>query len=194
MQLQDQGAAKYGANAVLASSADAGWQRMLAEHRHHPKAEIASFRPQHLEIVIATGCHPNCVASRTGDRIRQHTRVEAGTIWFCPIGVHEQDIVLSDWHEALHLYLPTDRFAELSDARAGAGCRPESVPYLGGFFDEQIRRIGSGLLGQMRAPSAAGAVRVDTLALELTARVVDAYSADARGSSANDTEVKGFDS
>lgn len=186
MQLQDQGAAKYGANALLASSVAAGWQRMMAEHRHHPKAEIESFRPQHLEIVIATGCHRDCVASRTGDRIRQHTRVEPGTIWFCPVGVHEEDIILSDWHEALHLYLPTERFAELSAARGGASHRPESLPYLGGFFDEQIRRIGSGLLGQMQAPSAAGAVRIDTLALELTARVVDSYSADARRTGASE--------
>jgi AraC family transcriptional regulator len=188
MQLRDQGAAKYGANAVLASSAATGWQRMVAEHRHHSKAEIDSFRPQHLEIVIATGCHQNCVASRTGDRIRQHTRVEPGTIWFCPVGVHEENIILSNWHEALHLYLPTERFAELSDARGGGGYRPESVPYLGGFFDEQIRRIGSGLLGQMRAPSAAGAARIDTLALELTARVVDSYSTDARATSANERQ------
>jgi len=190
MQLQDQGIAKYGANALLASSAAAGWQRMMAEHRHHPKAEIESFQPQHLEIVIATGCHPDCVASRTGDRIRQHTRVEPGTIWFCPVGVHEEDIVLSDWHEALHLYLPADRFAELSDARGGARHRPEGVPYLGGFFDEQIRRIGNGLLGQMHAPSAAGAVRIDTLTLELTARVVDFYSVDARATSTNEKQLQ----
>ena len=190
MQAQDQGAAKYGDNAVLASSASVGWRQMVAEHRRHPKAEIESFRPQNLEIVIATGCHPNCTATRTGDRIRQNTRVEPGTIWFCPVGVHEEDIILSHWHEALHLYLPKERFAELSNARAGAGYRAEAVPYLGGFFDEQIRRIGSGLLGQMRSPSAGGAVRIDTLALELTARVVDSYSGDARRVSAYEKQYR----
>ncbi len=180
MQLQEQGAAKYGANDLLASSAEVGWRGMAAEHRHHPKGEVASFQPQNLEIVIATGCHRDCVASRTGDRIRQHTRVEPGTIWFCPVGVQEEDIVLSEWHEALHLYLPTARFAELSRDRGGAACRPEAVPYLGGFFDERIRRIGRGLLAHLEAPDAAGSLLIDTLALELTACVVDAYSADER--------------
>lgn len=180
MQLQEQGAAKYGANDVLASSAANGWRGMAAEHRHHPKGELDSFQPQHLEIVIATGCHQNCIASRTGDRIRQHTQVEPGTIWFCPVGVQEEDIVLSEWHEALHLYLPPARFAELSDERGGAAYRPEAVPYLGGFYDDRIRRIGGALLGHLQAPSAAGSVLIDTLSLELTARVVDAYSADAQ--------------
>jgi AraC family transcriptional regulator len=179
MQPQEQGAAKYGDRDLLASSAARGWRGMVAEHRHHPRGEVASFQPQHLEIVIATGCHHDCIASRTGDRIRQHTQVEPGTIWFCPVGVQEEDIVLSEWHEALHLYIPTARFAELSQDRGGAACRPEAVPYLGGFYDERIRRIGSGLLAHLRAPGAAGALLTDTLALELTACVVDAYSADA---------------
>ena len=152
MQPQEQGAAKYGDRDLLASSAARGWRGMVAEHRHHPRGEVASFQPQHLEIVIATGCHRDCVASRTGDRIRQHTQVEPGTIWFCPVGVQEEDIVLSEWHEALHLYIPTARFAELSQDRGGAACRPEAVPYLGGFYDERIRRIGSGLLAHLRAP------------------------------------------
>jgi AraC family transcriptional regulator len=184
MQLQEQGKAKYGANDLLVSSAGKGWSGMAAEHRHHPKGEVASFRPQHLEIVIATGCHRTCIASRTGDNIRQHTRVEPGTIWFCPVGVEEKDIVLSEWHEALHLYLPPARFAELSEERGGSIHRPEAVPYLGGFFDERIRRIGSGLLGHLQAPSAVGSVLIDTLSLELTASVVDAYSADAHGADA----------
>ncbi len=180
MQLQQQGAAKYGANDVLASSIANGWSGMVAEHRHHAKGEIGSFQPQNLEIVIATSCHQGCIASRTGDRIRQHTRVEPGTIWFCPVGVQEEDIVLTEWHKALHLYLPRTRFAELSEVRGGAIHRPEAVPYLGGFYDEQIRRISNGILGHLQAPGAAASVLVDTLSLQLTARVVDGYSADTR--------------
>lgn len=186
MELQKQGAAKYGANDLLASSVAAGWSGMAAEHRHHPKGEVGSFQPQHLEIGIATGCHDGCVVSRTGDRLRQHTRVEPGTIWFCPAGVQEEDIVLSEWHEALHLYLPPARFAELSAERGGALYRPEAVPYLGGFYDERIRRIGNGLLAHLQAPGAAGAVLIDTLSLDLTACIVDSYSPDAHRAPAND--------
>ena len=180
MQLQVQGHAKYGAKDLLASSDANGWLGMAAEHRHHPMGEIGSFQPQNLEIVIATGCHQNCIASRTGDRIRQHTQVEQGTIWFCPVGVQEEDIVLSEWHDALHLYIPTARFADLSEERGGAPSRPEAVPYLGGFFNERIRRIGSNILDHLHRPSAAGSVLVDTLSLELTACVVDTYSADTQ--------------
>ena len=180
MQLHEQGEAKYGANDLLASSIANGWSGIVAEHRHHPKGEVDSFQPQNLEIVIATSCHQDCIASRTGDRIRQHTQVEPGTIWFCPVGVQEEDIVLAEWHEALHLYLPRTRFAELSMERGGALYRPEAVPYLGGFYDERIRRIGNGILGHLQAPSAAASVLIDTLSLELTASVVDGYSPDAR--------------
>ncbi len=62
----------------------------------------------------------------------------------------------------------------------GAACRPEAVPYLGGFYDEQIRRIGNGLLGHLEAPPQPVPLCTDTLSLELTACVVDAYSVDAR--------------
>lgn len=180
MQLEDQGGAKYGARDILASSAAREWRGLAVDHRHHPKGEVGSFQPLHLEIAIATGCDPDCVVSRTGDRIRQHTRVEPGTLWFCPAGVQEDDIVLSEWHDALHIYLPPARFVDLSEVRGGAACRPEAVPYLGGFYDERLRRIGAGLLRELHAPSAAGSVLIDTLSTELTACVVDSYSADAR--------------
>lgn len=182
MHPQDQGEAKYGANDLLVSSAASGWQGIAADHRHHPKGEVASFQPQNLEVAIATACKPDCVVSRTGDRVRQHTRVEPGTIWFCPAGVQEEDIIVSEWHDALHLYLPPARFAALSEERGGAALRPEAVPYLGGFYDERMRRIGSELLGHLRAPRSAGSVLIDTLSIELTACVVDTYSADARRS------------
>ena len=180
MQLQDQGGAKYGANDVLASSACAGWRGLAAEHRRHPRGEVPTFQPMHLEIAIATGCHPDCVVSRTGDRIRQHTRVEAGTLWFCPVGVLEEDIVVSQWHDALHIYLPPERFSQLSAERGGAELRPEAVPYLGGFYNERIRRIGLALLAHLEAPGAGGTVLTDTLSIALTACVVDNYSSDTR--------------
>jgi AraC family transcriptional regulator len=176
MQLQEQGQIKYGDQDLLASSAVAGWRGIAADHRRHPRGEIASFQPEHLEIGIATACHPESIVSRTGDRIRQHTRVEPGTIWFCPTGVLEEDIVISEWHDVLHIYLPPERFAELSDARGGAAIRPEDVPYLGGIYDERIRRIAGRLAGHLHAPSAAASTLLTTLALELVACITDTYA------------------
>jgi AraC family transcriptional regulator len=188
VQLQAQGGAKYGSEDVLASSASSGWRGLAAEHRRHPRGEVPSFQPAHLEIAIATGCHRECIVSRTGERLRQHTRVEPGTIWFCPTGVFEEDIVVSEWHDALHIYLPPERFTQLSEERGGAAPRPEAVPYIGGLYNEKIRRIGTALLDHLQAPRAAGTVFMDTLSLELTACVVDNYSTDARMKADGNTE------
>jgi AraC family transcriptional regulator len=184
VKLQDPGGAKYGQDHLLASSVLSGWRGLTAEHRHHPQGEVPSFEPAQLEIAIATKCHPECIVSRTGDRLRQHTRVAPGTIWFCPAGVLEEDIVVSEWHDALHVYLPNERFAQLADERGGAASRPEAVPYVGGIFNEKILRIGRGLLDHLQAPGAAGRVLIDTLSIQLTASVIDNYSGDARKAAA----------
>ncbi|MEO7326715.1 MAG: AraC family transcriptional regulator [Dokdonella sp.] len=188
MPPQDYGHTKYGADGLLASSAEAGWQGIGAEHRHHARGELPSFQPLRMEIGIATASHRDCIVSRTGDRLRQHTRVKPGTIWLCPVGVLEEDIVISQWHEVLHLYVPTERFAQLSDARGGAAARPESVCYVGGIYHDRIRRLGIELIRHLQAPGAGGAVLTDVLSLELTACIVDNYSGDSRRQADGDGE------
>lgn len=188
MQLQDQGRTKYGAHDILACSKEAGWRALAVEHRHHPRGVITSFEPQNLEICIATDCHRDCAVSRTGDRVRQHTPVEPGTIWFCPAGVLEEDIEIKEWHDILHVFVPARRFTELSDACGGAAVRADGVPYLGGIYHERMRRIGDRLLGHLEAPHAAASVLVDTLAIELTACVVSTYSNTASTASSTDAE------
>ena len=176
MQLQEHGRIKYGAEDLLASSAGLGWRGIAAEHRRHPKGLLPTFQPQHMEIGIATASHPDCVVSRTGDRLRQHTRVEPGTIWLCPVGVLEEDIDISAWHDVLHVYMPPERFAQLSEVRGGAASRPDAVRYLGGIYDERVRRMGIGLLRELRAPSSAGTMLLDMLTLRLTEWLVDSHS------------------
>jgi AraC family transcriptional regulator len=191
MDLQEHGQTKYSGHAVLPGTAGA-WPGIVADIRRHPAGEIPDFRPQHMEIAIAVRCDPTCVVRRTGDGLRQATKVEPGTIWFCPVGVLEEDIRISAWHEVLHIYLPPDRFSLLSDMRGGAACRPESVPYLGGIYDERIRAFGRAVLGEIHAPSAAGSLLVDSLALSLTERVIDGYSSDGRSKGAG-THMYGLD-
>ena len=186
MQLREHGAIKYGGHEVLATSAATGWRGIAVEHRHHPRDVLPAFQLEHMEICIATGAHPDCVVSRTGDRLRQHTRVEPGTLWLCPVGVLEEDIVISEWHETLHVYVPPERFAELSETRGGAAARPGAVRYLGGIYDERIRRAGMQLLGELGTPGAASLLLVDTLSLRLTECIVDSYSSDGPGPGADD--------
>ncbi len=179
MQLGEHGAFKYGGDTDLfATSAAIGWRGLAVEHRRHPKSVIPSFKPQHMEVCIVTGSHPDCVISRTGDRIRQRSRVEPGSIWLCPVGVLEEDIEISAWHDTLQVYMPPERFARLSDDRGGAAARPEAVRYLGGVYDERIRRIGARLLAELCAPSAGGALLIDILALRLTEYLIDTHSSD----------------
>jgi AraC family transcriptional regulator len=178
MNLLDQGQLKYPIGDVLRSSAVCNWSGVAAEIRMHPACELPSITLEQMEIGIALRCHPQSVVSRKGNGLQQTAKVEPGTIWLCPAGVHEEDIRVSAWHEVLHLYLPVSRFDQLSEVRGGAPVRAQSVRYLGGVHDELIRQIGQTLVDEIREPSAAGHVLVDSLAISLVARLAHKYSSD----------------
>jgi AraC family transcriptional regulator len=178
MSLLDHGVQKYPIGDLLTSSAACDWPGVAAEVRMHPACELPSITLEQMEIGIAVSCHPDSVVSRKGDGLHQVTKVEPGTIWLCPAGVHEEDIKVSAWHEVLHLYLPVSRFDQLSDICPGAPVRAQSVRYLGGIHDDLIRQIGQSLVDEIREPSAAGHVLADSLAISLVARLVQTYSSD----------------
>ncbi|TPG46026.1 AraC family transcriptional regulator [Roseomonas nepalensis] len=175
MDLKADGARKYGSGGVLTSSRTLTWRGLAADLRHHPAGELPPFKPQHLEIGIAVSCHPEAVVSRKGNGLPQRTRVEPGIVWLCPAGVLEEDIRISEWHDVLHLYLPIERLAQNAELRNGAGIRPDSIRYLAGLHDELIRQVGWAVLAEMRAPTAAGQMRVESMALALTARIAERY-------------------
>ncbi|MEO8159652.1 MAG: AraC family transcriptional regulator [Betaproteobacteria bacterium] len=176
MNLLDHGIQKYPVGDLVKSSAACNWPGVAAEVRMHPACELPAITLEHMEVGIALRCHPQSVVSRKGDGLQQVTKVEPGTIWLCPAGVHEQDIRVSAWHEVLHLYLPASRFDQLSDVCGGAALRAQSVRYLGGVYDEHIRQIGRVFVDEIQHPSAAGHVLVDSLAISLVARLVQKYS------------------
>jgi AraC family transcriptional regulator len=181
MSLLGHGIQKYPVGDLLKSSAACNWPGIAAEVRMHPACELPSITLEQMEVGIALRCHPQSVVSRKGDGLQQVTKVEPGTIWFCPAGVHEEDIRVSAWHEVLHLYLPVSRFDQLSDVCGGAPVRAESVRYLGGIHDELIRQIGRALVEEIQEPSAAGHVLADSLAISLVGRLVQKYSSDWSG-------------
>jgi hypothetical protein len=53
---------------------------------------------------MATDCDSECTVRRTGGRLRQHTWFGPGTIWFRPVDVLEENIEISEWNDALHVY------------------------------------------------------------------------------------------
>lgn len=181
MGLYDHGRQKYGSADVLRSSVSCDWTGVAAELRHHPAAELPPFDLSQTEIGIATRCHRKAVVSRCGDGLRQTTRVAPGTVWTCPAGVHEEDIRLTEWHECFHIYLPSSRFSELSEAKGGAAVGPGDILYLADVPDALIRQIGYTLLDALREPTSASRVLAETLALSLTARLAQACTPASAG-------------
>ena len=180
MDLEAEGARKYGLRDVLASSRDLSWRGLAADLRRHPAGELPTFQPTHLEIGIAVACHAECVVTRRGDSLWQRTQVEPGIVWLCPSGVLEEDIQISHWHDVLHLYLPAERFAQYSEAQGGAGVYPDCVRYLGGLNDELLRKAGESLLVGMRMPTSSGRLLAESVALAVTARIAERYAGGVR--------------
>ena len=180
MDLEAEGARKYGVRDVLATSRDLAWRGIAADLRRHPAGELPAFQPTHLEIGIAVACHAECVVTRRGDSLWQRTQVEPGIVWLCPSGVLEEDIRISHWHDVLHLYLPTERFAQHSETRGGAAVHPDCIRYLGGLNDELLRKGGASLVAEMRAPTSSGRLLAEGVAVALTARIAEQYASGVR--------------
>lgn len=174
MDIQEAGAQKYGAAGVLKASKS--WRGLAADLRHHPAGKLPPFKPHHLEIGIAIDCHPESVVLRKGEGVWQRTRVEPGIVWLCPPGILEEDIQISEWHDVLHLYLPSERFAQCAELRSGTTVRPDSIRYLAGLHDELVRKSGWRLLQEMRAPTSAGQALVEHLALSLVEQLTVQYA------------------
>ena len=175
IDLLTDGYRKYGELDVVTSSRCLSWNGIVADLRHHAAAELPPFEPQALEICIAVACHDDCVVTRRGQGVWQRTRVEPGIAWLCPSGVREEDIRISEWHDILHLYLPTDCFAR--HAESGGVCvAANPIRYLAGLRDNMIRQIGWELLSEIREPTSTAQLRAQSLAHMLTTRIAERYA------------------
>jgi AraC family transcriptional regulator len=179
--LYDHGKQKFPRAALLASSAPRGWTGIASELRCHPAGEIQAIQPTQMELTIAMRGNSTAIVGRTGDGLRQETRVEPGVIWLCPIGVGEDNISISaPLDEILHIYLPAKRFTQLADLFGGKPVSAQSIGYLAGVHDELIRQIGLTLLAEMKSESTAGKMLVETLAITLSAHLAQSYASDCR--------------
>jgi AraC family transcriptional regulator len=185
MELYDHGVEKYGSGDVLESAVSCDWRGIAAELRNHPQAELAPFELRQTEIGIATRSHREAVVSRRGNGVLQTTRVAPGTIWTCPAGVIEEEIRLTHWHECFHIYLPSSRFADLSEAKGGAAVGPSDILYLADLPDGLVRQIASALLAALREPTSAARMLAESLAMSLTARLVQTCTPQSESQSAS---------
>lgn len=181
---------KYPVSRLLASSADRGWSNIAVELRSHAPGRIRSSSQNDVEVVIALDGSPDCHVIRTGAGGRQDTCSMTGTIWLVPIGIGEEEIVITaPMPKTLHLYLPVRQFSLLADEYNFVRSPAYSLPYIGGLTDELIVQIGRSVLSELTNETATGRMFAETSSLMLTARLAhdyaDANFVDAVGADTN---------
>lgn len=177
MSLLDHGERKFPNAGLVASSLDRGWRGVAAELRSHPAGSLPAILPTQIEITLAMRRCPGAFVSRTGGGTRQRTFVDAGTVWLCPAGIHEDEIHFSaPLQDILHIYLPANRFGELSEPASGRTFRAEDIRYLADVHDPLIRAVGLSVHSELLSESSTGRMMIEAAALALTARLAHAYS------------------
>src|SRR5262249_26843098 len=152
--------------------ADRGWSTIAVELRSHAPGTIQSSTQHDVEIVIALEGSADGHVIRTGAGGRQDTSPMEGTIWLVPIGIGEEEIVITaPIPKALHLYLPVRQFSLLADQYNFVRSPAYSLPYIGGLTDELIVQIGRSVLSELKNETATGRMFAETSSLMLAARL-----------------------
>jgi AraC family transcriptional regulator len=175
MDLQADGRRKYPKSKLLASSTDRAWSTLFAELRSHPAGQITSAVQRNVEIVIAV--HGGGAVTRVGAGWEQQTESAPGTIWLAPIGVGNEEIVItSPALQTLHLYLPARQFNLLADRYNFPRSPVHCIPYLGGLEDELIHQVGLAVLSELTQESTTGRMLAETASLMLAAWLLHNYA------------------
>ncbi|MCO5734214.1 AraC family transcriptional regulator [Rhizobium sp. SSA_523] len=129
-----------------------------------------------MEITLALQGTRSGIVQRCGNGDLQKTPARTGTLWFCPVGVQEDSIRLTEAiPQVLHLYLPEEPFRAASElASRPGGC--DSIAYLADVQDEFVRQICQRILLEMRCETAAGDMLVEQLSMALTLHLLSSYS------------------
>lgn len=167
---------KYGADGLLASSADRGWSGLSAELRSHGDGVIAwTSRQRETELCIDVS-GSGSVITRRGDGIADRTVAARGTVWISPAEVQNGFIDISDPVPGiLHVYLSRTRF---SPAALGVDLDQSMIASLGyqqGFHDPLLAEIAYALASELEYQTSAGRLLADALAVSLAARLVQKH-------------------
>ncbi|WP_137155416.1 AraC family transcriptional regulator [Rhizobium sp. FKL33] len=173
-RLYDHGSRKFPQAGLLATSKGRGWSNIAAELRRHPKGQIPDFCAQQTEITFAVDGARSGRVHRRGDSRPQSSTARSGTIWLCPAGVREEEIVLTeDLPLVFHLYLP-----DVTPDEDG-GSALKRLAYAADVDDELIRQICFRIASELREESSGGSLLVEQLAIalgtHLRSRYCDAY-------------------
>lgn len=174
--IHDHGKLKFPRAGLINSSGPRRWQNLGAEVRAHPAGELPAICGTQMEVTLALQGTRSGVVHRRGDGQRQATLARPGTLWFCPIGVAEDSIRITEpLPEVLHLYLPDSQFASVSELTSRP-VAPGDIAYLADVPDELVRQICLRILQEMRYETAAGDLLVEQLAMTLALHLLSSYS------------------
>src|ERR1700730_18790298 len=108
--VREHGFEEYGAEGLIASSVDFGWEGLSAELRAHDRGVITKSTKAETEVCVAI-CPSNSLVTRLIGGVVDRTIAERGTIWLSPPGPKEVLLDLAaPVPEILHMYLPTRHF------------------------------------------------------------------------------------
>ena len=175
MNLSGHGELKYVTGTRLASSAGRNWSSVLVERWRHDRGRLNDVKPRETEVAVLMSGRMR--VRRRGDGQVQECLAVPGTVWLCPAGIQERDIeIYGDMEEVVHIYIPSEPFSTAALREFDIEPEHAQLGYFGGFQDGLIAQIGKAVAAEMRSPSSAGSLLVDTLRVSLSAHLLRHYS------------------
>ncbi|MBN9220633.1 MAG: helix-turn-helix transcriptional regulator [Mesorhizobium sp.] len=130
-----------------------------------------------LEVAITIdGCDEGLVTCKIDGKF-QPARPSRGTIWLVPAGRQAEEISVSSPElKVLHLFLPNSTFANLSNEYSLPHYPGQELRYSSVVCDEVIEQIGMSVLSEIRCPSSARRMMIETSSMFLAARLLQTYA------------------
>ncbi|AVT80237.1 helix-turn-helix domain-containing protein [Rhodopseudomonas palustris] len=179
-RLEAFGDRKFPAAELILSSEGRSWDGIGTQVRRHPAGEIPVPVPDQMEVTLAiAGSQTGRVERRSGSAF-QNTTARPGTLWFCPIGVTEDSIRITETLPMVqHVFLAKSQFDSLSEL-SSRSLSPASIAYLADVSDELVRQICQRIYREAQEETSSGKILIDCLAQSLVAHLVSDYSHDSR--------------
>lgn len=171
---------KFPTAGLLLTSAGRDWGGVSAQLRNHAACEVPAPLPDEMEVTFAMTTSPGGRVERSSGGHFQDTAVRSGTLWFCPIGVREDSIrITQPLSNILHVFLSKshfDGFAEISSRTPS----PANVAYLADVDDELVRQLCLRIHRELSEETSGGKLLIECLSQALIAHLVTSYSSDSR--------------
>jgi AraC family transcriptional regulator len=168
------GSEKYGAQGLLASSADLGWSGLSAELRRHDRGQLTwkTTRPE-AEICVAI-CSSNSLVTRSSGGVVDRAIAQRGRTWLSPSGPNEIRLDLSaPVPQVLHIYLAKEHFSAESLGLDVDECLTlASLRHQYSFEDALLAEIAFAIVSELRTRTAGSRLLAESLAGSLAARIV----------------------